>query len=102
MRQRVQHKGSSFLDVFSPCVTYNHDNTYQWFRPRVKKLEDDSTFDAANWMAAMEKSLLWGEEIPIGKFFERTDVPTLHGPEQLLNEAALIHRDPHVPLHAPR
>jgi hypothetical protein len=24
--------------------------------------------------AAVERSLLWGEEIPIGKFFERTDV----------------------------
>ena len=42
IKQGIQHKGFSFLDVFSPCVTYNHDNTYQWFRPRVKKLEDDS------------------------------------------------------------
>ncbi len=24
----------------------------------------------------MEKSLIWGDEIPIGKFFERTDLPT--------------------------
>ena len=30
----------SFLDVFSPCVTYTHDNTFQWFKPRVKKLEE--------------------------------------------------------------
>jgi 2-oxoglutarate/2-oxoacid ferredoxin oxidoreductase subunit beta len=51
----------------------------------VKKLEDDRAFDAADWMAAMEKSLLWGEEIPIGKFFERTDVPTLHEAEPVLN-----------------
>src|SRR5207248_11681217 len=57
IKQGIQHKGFSFLDVFSPCVTYNHDNTYQWFRPRVKKLEDDSAYDPANWVAAMEKSL---------------------------------------------
>jgi len=49
----------------SPTI---NDNTYQWFRPRVKKLEDDSAHDPTNWMAAMEKSLLWGDEIPIGKF----------------------------------
>jgi 2-oxoglutarate ferredoxin oxidoreductase subunit beta len=79
-----------------------HDNTYQWFRPRVKKLEDDSAHDPANCMAAMEKSLLWGDEIPIGKFFERTDVSTLHGAEPVLNEGPLVHHDPRVPLDVAR
>jgi 2-oxoglutarate/2-oxoacid ferredoxin oxidoreductase subunit beta len=97
IKEGIRHKGFSFLDVFSPCVTYNHDNTYQWFRPRVKKLEDDSAYDPSDWSAATEKSLLWGEEIPIGKFFERTDVPTLHGAEPVLNEGPLVHRDPRVP-----
>jgi 2-oxoglutarate/2-oxoacid ferredoxin oxidoreductase subunit beta len=97
MRQGILHKGFSFLDVFSPCVTYNHDNTYQWFRPRVKKLEDDSSYDPSDWTAAIEKSLLWGEEIPIGKFFERTDVPTLHEAEPVLNEGPLVNRDLRVP-----
>src|SRR5438876_5007312 len=102
IKQGIEHPGFSFLDVFSPCVTYNHDNTYQWFRPRVKKLEDDSAHDPANWMSAMEKSLLWGEEIPIGKFFERTDVATLHGAEPVLNEGPLVHLDPRVPLDVAR
>ena len=97
IKQGIEHRGFSFLDVFSPCVTYNHDNTYQWFRPRVKKLEDDRDYDSADWTAAMGKSLLWGEEIPIGKFFERTDVPTLHGAEPVLNEGPLVHRDLRVP-----
>jgi len=97
IKQGIKHAGFSFLDVFSPCVTYNHDNTYQWFRPRVKKLEDDSGYDSSDWKAAIEKSLLWGEEIPIGKFFERTDVPTLHGAEPVLNEGPLVYRDPKVP-----
>src|ERR1700748_1485881 len=97
IKHGIQHKGFSFLDVFSPCVTYNHDNTYQWFRPRVKKLEDDSGYDSTDWMAAMGKSLLWGDEIPIGKFFERTDVPTLHGAEPILNAGPLLHSDPRVP-----
>jgi 2-oxoglutarate ferredoxin oxidoreductase subunit beta len=97
IKQGIEHKGFSFLDVFSPCVTYNHDNTYQWFRPRVKKLEDDATFDPADWSAAMEKSLLWGDEIPIGKFFERTDLPTLHGAEPVLNDGPLVHQNLRVP-----
>jgi len=97
IRLGIQHPGFSFLDVFSPCVTYNHDNTYQWFRPRVKKLEDDSSYDASDWTAAMEKSVLWGEEIPIGKFFERTDVPPLHIAEPVLSQGPLVNRELRVP-----
>jgi 2-oxoglutarate/2-oxoacid ferredoxin oxidoreductase subunit beta len=97
IKRGIEHKGFSFLDVFSPCVTYNHDNTYQWFRPRVKKLEDDSTYDPSVWSAAMEKSLLWGEEIPIGRFFERTDVPSLHEAEPVLNHGPLIYQEARVP-----
>jgi 2-oxoglutarate ferredoxin oxidoreductase subunit beta len=97
IKRGIEHKGFSFLDVFSPCVTYNHDNTYQWYRPRVKKLEDDPSYDPSVWITAMEKSLLWGEEIPIGRFFERTDVPSLHASEPVLNEGPLVHQDARVP-----
>ena len=93
LKRAIQHKGFSFIDVFSPCVTYNHDNTFQWFRPRVKKLEDNPSYDPSDFQAAMEKSLLWGDEIPIGLFFERTDVPTLHGAEPVLNQGPLVRHD---------
>ncbi len=102
IKQGIEHQGFSFLDVFSPCVTYNLDNTYQWFRPRVKKLEDDPAYDPADWTAAMGKSQLWGDEIPIGKFFERTDVHALHAAEPVLNEGPLVHRDPRLPLDVAR
>ena len=97
IKHGIEHKGFSFLDVFSPCVTYNLDNTYQWFRPRIKKLEDDVAYDPTDWMAAMEKSLLWGDEIPIGRFFERTDVPTLHAAEPVLNGGPLVYCDTRIP-----
>jgi 2-oxoglutarate ferredoxin oxidoreductase subunit beta len=97
IKQAIQHKGFSFLDIFSPCVTYNKDNTFQWFRPRVKKLEDNPDYDATNWMGAMEKATMWGEEIPIGRFFERTDLPSLEETEPVLDDMPLIARDLHVP-----
>ncbi len=97
-KQGIEHKGFALVDVFSPCVTYNHDNTYQWFRPRVKKLEDDPAYDPTNFQAAMERSLLWGEEIPIGKFFQRTDVPSLHGAEPILaDDVPMSQRDLRLP-----
>jgi 2-oxoglutarate/2-oxoacid ferredoxin oxidoreductase subunit beta len=93
MKQGLRHKGFSFIDVFSPCVTYNHDNTYPWFKQRVKKLEDEPSYDSSNWNAAMDKAQMWGDEIPIGRFFERTDLPSLHGAEPILFEGGpLAHR----------
>lgn len=97
LTKAIQHKGFSFIDVFSPCVTYNKDNTFQWFRPRVKKLEDNPEYDHTDWQMAMEKSTLWGDEIPIGLFFERTDVPAAHDAEPVLNAGPLVHQDLHIP-----
>lgn len=28
----IKHKGFAFINVFSPCVTYNKINTYDWFK----------------------------------------------------------------------
>lgn len=98
IKQAIQHKGFAFIDVFSPCVTYNLDNTYPWFKQRVKKLEDDPSYDATNWIAAMGKSQIWGNEIPIGKFFQRTDVPALHEAEPVLDkDGPLAHRSLRTP-----
>jgi 2-oxoglutarate ferredoxin oxidoreductase subunit beta len=97
IKRGIRHQGFSFIDVFSPCVTYNHDNTFQWFRPRVKKLEDDAAYDPTNWLAAMEKSVLWGDEIPIGRFFERNDVSSLHAAEPVLKAGPLAHQDLRIP-----
>jgi len=96
IKQAIQHKGFSFLDIFSPCVTYNHDNTFQWFRPRVKRLEDNAEYDATNWVAAKEKATVWGEEIPIGRFYERTDLPSLEETEPVLDAGPLIERGLHI------
>jgi len=102
IKNAIEHKGFSFIDIFSPCVTYNHDNTVQWFRPRVKRLEDNAAYDASDWNAAMEQSQIWGEEIPIGKFFERTDVPTLDSLEPVLDSGPLVQQSSRIPAEVAR
>ena len=103
IKQGLKHKGFSFIDVFSPCVTYNHDNTYAWFKQRVKKLEEDPTYDATNWLMAAERSQIWGEVIPIGKFFERNDLPSLDQAEPVLDEGGpLAHRKLGIPAEIAR
>ena len=53
----IQHKGFALVDVFSPCVTYNKDNTYQW-----------------------------DGEIPVGLIWKRTDLPSLEDLEPVLHD----------------
>lgn len=86
----IEHKGFSLVDVFSPCVTYNKQNTYQWFRERVYKLQD-AGHDIHNLEEAMKKALEWGSRIPVGVFFE-TIRPTYEEEEPALREGPLIHK----------
>jgi 2-oxoglutarate ferredoxin oxidoreductase subunit beta len=57
MKKAIEHKGFALLDIFSPCVTFNHDNDYPFFRERIKKLEDEA-HDVSDWKSACEKALL--------------------------------------------
>jgi len=83
--------------VFSPCVTYNKDNTYQWFNPRVKILEERG-YQPNDFHQAMDLGQQWGEEIPIGLFWRRTDLPTLEAQEPVLQDGSgpLAYRNPGI------
>ena len=84
MKKAIQHKGFALVDVFSPCVTFNHDNGHSFFKDRVKKLEDEG-HDTGDWKSACEKALLWGDTIYTGLFFQR-EAPTLDQMEPVLQK----------------
>ena len=69
IQQGIQHKGFSIIDEFSPCVTFNLTNTHNFFKDRIKKLEDEH-HDTRDWVGACEKAVLFGDTIYIGVFFE--------------------------------
>lgn len=65
MKQAIQHKGFSLVDIFQPCPTFNKVNTYQWFKENTYYMEDGE-FDR---IKAFEKSLE-GEKLPLGIFYK--------------------------------
>ena len=93
MQQAIQHKGFALVDVFSPCVTFNHDNDYPFFKQRVTKLEDEG-HDPGDWKAACEKAMVWGDTIYTGLFFQRKDTPALGQLEPVLDEGGPLARRP--------
>jgi 2-oxoglutarate ferredoxin oxidoreductase subunit beta len=84
MQQAIQHKGFALIDVFSPCVTFNLDNTHDFFKDRVKKLEDEA-HDPNDWKAACERAMEWGDTIYTGLFFQQSR-PTLEQSERVLEK----------------
>lgn len=49
----IKHDGFSLINVFSPCVTYNKVNTYDWFKENLSKLSDIEGYDPSNREMAM-------------------------------------------------
>jgi 2-oxoglutarate ferredoxin oxidoreductase subunit beta len=68
--QGIRHHGFALIDVLQPCVTYNHKNTFAWYREKVYKLEETG-YDSGNKMAAFEKAQEWDEGIPIGVIYRK-------------------------------
>jgi 2-oxoglutarate ferredoxin oxidoreductase subunit beta len=100
IKQAIAHNGSAFIDVLQPCPTYNDINTREWYGgedrkdpqtgralPRVYKLEDEG-YDPyikegmspeeieAKLNRFVEKTLQWGDRIPIGVLLKNETTPS--------------------------
>ena len=40
--------------MFSPCVTYNKVNTYDWFKEHLTNIEDITDYDTSDKQLAMK------------------------------------------------
>ena len=89
-QEGIQFPGFALIDVFSPCVTFNKQNTYPWFRERVYRLED-KRHDPTDFHAAMDRALEWGEKIPIGLFYRNPNPrPPLDAQDPGLQSGPLV------------
>ncbi|QLC50332.1 2-oxoacid:ferredoxin oxidoreductase subunit beta [Methanolobus zinderi] len=88
IKKAVEHRGLSLLDILQPCVTFNHLNTFKWYSERVYKL-DENEYPLNDRVKAFEKSLEWGERIPIGVFYVN-DRPVFEESLDVLSSGPLI------------
>jgi len=87
--EALQHPGYALVDVLQPCVTFNRPSSYDFYNPRVYKLEE-TDHDATNKTAAWELAYEWGERIPIGIFYRVKGVPTYEEQVQALQAGPLV------------
>ena len=91
----INHDGFSFVNVFSPCVTYNKVNTYDWFKEHLTSLEDIEGYDTSDKQLAM-KTVLDHESLVKGIVYQDTETPSYESQIEELNESALSKRDIHI------
>ena len=87
IKAAVKHKGAALIDVLQPCVTYNDVYTAEFYKGRLYKLEEEPGWDPIvrepskeeieeKMSNAMNKSLEWGDRIPVGVFYVNQYVET--------------------------
>ena len=69
IKKGIAHRGFALVDILQPCVSFNPKNTFQWYKERTYKLEDEK-YDPGDKRAALDKALEWGDKIPIGVIYE--------------------------------
>lgn len=67
----IKHEGFSFINVFSPCVTFNKINTYDWFKENIINLDTVAGYDPSNRIGAMT-SVIENEGMITGLIYQDT------------------------------
>lgn len=89
IEEAINHKGFSFVNVFSPCVTYNKINTYDWFKENLTKLADIEGYDNTNKSQAMQ-TVLDTESMITGIIYQDKDTPSYESQIEQFDEQPLV------------
>lgn len=55
LKEAIMHKGFSLVDTFSPCVTFNKINTHQYYKEKVKDI-NETGHDVTSLAAAFDEA----------------------------------------------
>lgn len=91
LKQAVMHKGYALVDIFQPCVTFNRDNTFMWYKKNSYYL--DETYDASNRKKAFETALET-EKYALGIIYQDKTKISFEGMHRIYREdpTPVIHR----------
>ncbi|WP_034328847.1 2-oxoacid:ferredoxin oxidoreductase subunit beta [Alkaliphilus transvaalensis] len=70
IKAAIQHKGYALVDIMQPCVIFNKENTYQWYRENLYQLPEDH--DPTNKIEALSRAFEYeeGKGVPMGIFYQ--------------------------------
>jgi 2-oxoglutarate ferredoxin oxidoreductase subunit beta len=72
LKAAIAHRGFSLVNTFSPCVTFNKVNTYDYYKAELKDLDSIPGYDRHNRQQAMATLMEYDERIT-GIVYEKED-----------------------------
>jgi 2-oxoglutarate ferredoxin oxidoreductase subunit beta len=88
----IRHRGAAVLDILQPCVVFNPQYSFDYFRPRVYRL-DAEDYEPTDRAAAWQRAWEWGDRIPVGILYEERR-PTYEELVPVLQEGGPLARRP--------
>lgn len=89
----IEHKGFAFVNVLSPCPTYNKIDTFKYYKGKLVDINKELGHDPSNKAKALEHASHAldadtdpNAKIPIGIFYKTEEVPTFEEKVQALKE----------------
>ena len=73
IKEAILHKGYALVDVFQPCVVFNKQNTYQWFKEKGYYV--DEKYDKTDKMKALELAFDL-DRLALGVIYQHEGKPT--------------------------
>jgi 2-oxoglutarate ferredoxin oxidoreductase subunit beta len=73
IKQAIEHKGYSLVDIFQPCVSFNKVNTYQWFKEHTYYLE--AAHNSSDRIEAFRRAVE-RDPLPLGIFYKNPNKAT--------------------------
>jgi 2-oxoglutarate ferredoxin oxidoreductase subunit beta len=86
----IQHQGAALLDIFQPCVVFNPDYAFDYYRERVYKLGEENSYDPTDRNAAWAKAHEGEERLPIGLIYRVEGKPTYEDQVPALQAGPLV------------
>ncbi len=74
LKQAMAHRGAAFVDILQPCVTFNKQETYEFYNANIHKNPLDHPICASR-LEAVNFALTPHEQIPTGIIYKE-DSPT--------------------------
>ena len=87
IKEAILHPGFSLIDILQPCVSFDHQHSYQWYEKRVYPL--DKKYNPNDKSLAYSKVEEWGDKIPLGVLYKK-ERPTFEHLQGVIQKKPLI------------
>jgi 2-oxoglutarate ferredoxin oxidoreductase subunit beta len=88
----MKHKGFSLINIYSPCVTFNKVNTYDFYKQTLVNVDEDPSYDKTDRFAAIKKIEECDEHLT-GLLFHSTEKLPYHEANSAFPSTPIVQAD---------